>query len=85
MLLNNYYCTLANIHQVRFDYESGASRLLEKKEKEDALIQLNKSSNIQLLNETEKKKLHELEQILTQLDTVQLRIVQNVMLFRKYK
>ncbi|CAG8777901.1 6485_t:CDS:2, partial [Rhizophagus irregularis] len=44
-------------------------RLLEKKEKEDALRQLNKSSNIQLLNETERKKLHELEQILTQLDT----------------
>ncbi|PKC05068.1 hypothetical protein RhiirA5_361758, partial [Rhizophagus irregularis] len=42
-------------------------RLLEKKEKEDALRQLNKSSNIQLLNETERKKLHELEQILTQL------------------
>ncbi|POG69344.1 hypothetical protein GLOIN_2v1627688, partial [Rhizophagus irregularis DAOM 181602=DAOM 197198] len=85
VLLNNYYQTLANIHQVRFDYESGASRLLEKKEKEDALRQLNKSSNIQLLNETERKKLHELEQILTQLDTVQLRIVQNIMLFRKYK
>ncbi|PKY37270.1 hypothetical protein RhiirA4_390145 [Rhizophagus irregularis] len=60
-------------------------RLLEKKEKEDALRQLNKSSNIQLLNETERKKLHELEQILTQLDTVQLRTVQNIMLFRKYK
>jgi len=60
-------------------------RLLEKKEKEDALRQLNKSSNIQLLNETERKKLHELEQILTQLDTVQLRIVQNITLFRKYK
>ncbi|RIA83314.1 RNA polymerase III subunit RPC82-domain-containing protein [Glomus cerebriforme] len=85
VLLNNYYHTLANIHQVRFDYESGASRLLEKKEKEDALRQLNKSSNIQLLNEAERKKLHELEQILTQLDTVQLRIVQNIMLFRKYK
>ena len=70
---------------MRFDYESGASRLLEKKEKEDALVQLNKSSNIQLLNEIERKKLHELEQILTQLDTVQLRIVQNVMLFKKYK
>ncbi|PKY35313.1 hypothetical protein RhiirB3_421062, partial [Rhizophagus irregularis] len=69
VLLNNYHQTLANIHQVRFDYESGASRLLEKKEKEDALRQLNKSSNIQLLNETERKKLHELEQILTQLDT----------------
>ncbi|CAB4483852.1 unnamed protein product [Rhizophagus irregularis] len=50
-------------------------RLLEKKEKEDALRQLNKSSNIQLLNETERKKLHELEQILTQLDTVQLRTI----------
>ncbi|RGB37142.1 hypothetical protein C1646_757305 [Rhizophagus diaphanus] len=69
VLLNNYYQTLTNIHQVSFDYESGASRLLEKKEKEDALRQLNKSSNIQLLNETERKKLHELEQILTQLNT----------------
>ncbi|CAG8503928.1 12297_t:CDS:10 [Funneliformis mosseae] len=84
-LLNYYYRTLANIHQVRFDYESGSSRLLEKKEKEDALRQLNRSSNIQLLNEIERKKLQELEQILTQLDTVQLRIIQNVMLFRKYK
>jgi len=33
VLLSNYYHTLANIHQVRFDYESGASRLLEKKRK----------------------------------------------------
>ncbi|CAI2179211.1 3301_t:CDS:10 [Funneliformis geosporum] len=68
-LLNYYYRTLANIHQVRFDYESGSSRLLEKIEKEDALRQLNRSSNILLLNETERKKLQELEQILTQLDT----------------
>ncbi|PKC12277.1 hypothetical protein RhiirA5_412067 [Rhizophagus irregularis] len=33
VLLNNYYQTLANIHQVRFDYESGASKTPRKERK----------------------------------------------------
>ncbi|RIB10664.1 hypothetical protein C2G38_2250612 [Gigaspora rosea] len=33
ILQNYYYRTLANIHQVRFEQESGAARLLDKKRK----------------------------------------------------
>ncbi|PKK75818.1 hypothetical protein RhiirC2_735627 [Rhizophagus irregularis] len=33
VLLNNYHQTLANIHQVRFDYESGASKTPRKERK----------------------------------------------------
>ncbi|CAG8593213.1 18383_t:CDS:10 [Dentiscutata erythropus] len=85
IILNNYYRTLANIHQVRFEQESGAARLLDKKEKEDALKQLNSNTFIQLLTENETKALSDLEFILTQLDTAQLRMVQDVMLFKNFK
>ncbi|CAG8565959.1 5466_t:CDS:10 [Cetraspora pellucida] len=85
IILYNYYRTLANIHQVRFEQESSAARLLDKKEKEDALKQLNNNTFIQLLTENETKALNELEFNLTQLDTAQLRIVQDVMLFKDYK
>ncbi|CAG8507891.1 17546_t:CDS:2 [Racocetra fulgida] len=85
IILHNYYRTLANIHQVRFEQETSAARLLDKKEKEDALKQLNNNTFIQLLTENETKALNELEFILTQLDTAQLRIVQDIMLFKDYK
>ncbi|CAJ0646475.1 11221_t:CDS:2 [Entrophospora sp. SA101] len=85
-ILDNYYCTLANIHRIRFDNEESSARLLEKQEKEETLKQLNPNTHhIQLLNDYERKELHDLELVLTQFDTAQLRIVKDIMLFRDYK
>ncbi|CAG8581049.1 1192_t:CDS:10 [Diversispora eburnea] len=78
IILNKYYLTLANIHQVRFSQETLAATLLEKKENEEALKQLNNNSYIQLLTENEKKSLNDLEHLLNQLDTSQLRIIQDI-------
>ncbi|CAG8783788.1 13680_t:CDS:2, partial [Acaulospora morrowiae] len=47
IILDNYYRTLANIHQVRFTQETMAATLLEKKENEEALRQLNNNAFIQ--------------------------------------
>nr|CAG8448054.1 9478_t:CDS:10 [Entrophospora candida] len=86
LLNDNYYCTLANIHRIRFDNEESSARLLEKQEKEETLKQLNPNTHhIQLLNDYERKELHDLELVLTQFDTAQLRIVKDIMLFRDYK
>ncbi|CAG8636901.1 4063_t:CDS:2, partial [Acaulospora colombiana] len=85
IILDNYYRTLANIHQVRFAQETLAATLLEKKENEEALKQLNDNASIQLLTENERRSLNDLEHLLNQLDTAQLRIVQDIMLFRNFK
>lgn len=85
IILEKYYLTLANIHQVRFSQETLAATLLEKKENEEALKQLNNNSYIQLLTENERKSLNDLEHLLNQLDTSQLRIIQDIVLFRNFK
>ncbi|CAG8762709.1 9230_t:CDS:1, partial [Acaulospora morrowiae] len=45
---------------------------------EEALRQLNNNAFIQLLTESEKRSLNDLEHLLNQLDTAQLRIVQDI-------
>src|SRR5215208_3698305 len=65
-ILDNYYSTLANLHQIRFESEDSSARLLEKQEKEETLKQLNPNYHIQVLNVYERKELRDLESVLTQ-------------------